>query len=62
MPVELFPRKHGRFLKKRCLGAERGRHARVIDEVADESFDALTLKNEDDGLFRNKDAVAPKAS
>jgi hypothetical protein len=48
-------------LKKRCPGAERGRDARVIDEVAHESFDALTLENEDNGLFRKEDAVAPKA-
>jgi hypothetical protein len=62
LPVELFTREGRRSLKKRCPGAERGGDARVIDEVADESFDALTLENEDHGLFRKKDAVAPKAS
>ena len=59
--VELFPCKDRRSLKKRRPFAERGRNARVIDEVAHESFDALTLKNEDDGLFRKKDAVSLKA-
>jgi hypothetical protein len=61
LPVKLFPREDGRPLKKRCPGAERGRDARVIDEVSDESFDSLTLENEDDVLFRKEDAVATKA-
>jgi hypothetical protein len=61
LPVELFPCEDGRSLKERCPGAERGRDARVIDQISDESFDALTLENEDNGLFRKVDAVAPKA-
>jgi hypothetical protein len=48
-------------LKKRRPGAERGSDSRVIDEVSDESLDALTVENEDYGLFRKEDAVSPKA-
>jgi len=36
LPVKLFPRKDRRSLKKRRPFAERGRNARVIDEVAHE--------------------------
>jgi hypothetical protein len=50
-----------RSLKKRRPGAERGSDSRVIDEVSDESLDALTVENEDYGLFRKEDAVSPKA-
>ena len=60
LPVELFPRKDGRSSEQRCPGAERSRDARVIDEVPNEPFDASTLEDENDGLFREKDAVAPK--
>src|SRR5919106_595594 len=60
-PVELLPRKHGSPLEKRCPDAERGRAGRVVDEVADKSFDAWALEHEDHGLLREKDAVPSKA-
>jgi hypothetical protein len=61
-PVELLLRKRGGPLEKRCPDGERGRADRVVDEVADKSFDAWAFEHEDHGLFREKDAVPPKAS
>ena len=61
-PVELLLRKRGGPLEKRCPDAECGRADRVVDEVADKSFDARALEHKDHGLLREKDAVPPKAS
>jgi hypothetical protein len=40
---------------------ERGRTGRVVDKVADKSFDARAFEHEDHGVLREKDAVPPKA-
>ncbi len=61
-PVELLLRKRGGPLEKRCPDRERGRADGIVDEVADKSFDAWAFEHEDHGLFREKDAVPPKAS
>jgi hypothetical protein len=61
-PVELLLRKRGGPLEERCPDAERGRADRIVDEVADKSFDAWAFEHEDHGLLREKDAVPPKAS
>jgi hypothetical protein len=60
-PVELFPRKSGSPVEERCPNAERGRADGVVDELADEPFDAPAFEHEDHGLLREKDAVPPKA-
>src|SRR5215212_4730873 len=61
LPVELLPREDGSSPQERRPDTESRRDARVVEEPANERFDASTLENEDHGLFRQKDAVAPKA-
>jgi hypothetical protein len=60
-PVELFSCGLGRPFEKRCPDTERGRPGRVVDKVANKSFDAGAFEYEDHGVLREKDAVPPKA-
>jgi hypothetical protein len=59
-PVELLARKHGRPLEQRSPDAERGRAGRVVDEVANEPFDARTFEYKDHYLLGEEDAMPPK--
>jgi hypothetical protein len=59
--VELFSCELGCPFEKRCPDAERGRAGRVVDKVANKSFDAGAFEHEDHGVLREKDAVPPKA-
>jgi short chain dehydrogenase len=61
-PVELFSCELGRPFEKRCPDAERGRPGRVVDEVANKSFDAGAFEHEDDGVLHEEDGVPPKAA
>jgi hypothetical protein len=59
--VELFSCELGCPFEKRCPDTERGGAGRVVDEVANKSFDAGAFEHEDHGVPREKDAVPPKA-
>jgi hypothetical protein len=59
-PVELLPREGGRPFKEWPPGTEHGRAARVVDEVANEPFDARALKDENHCLLSQENAVPPK--
>jgi hypothetical protein len=61
LPVELFSCELGRPFEKRSPGAERGRAGRVVDNIANKSFDTGAFEHEDHGVLGEKDAVPPKA-